>query len=182
MQISKLYWALAAAAALSIASTTGIGAERPAGANGMSTKDRQFISKAAQAGHAEVAAGKLAASQASRDDVKKFGQQMVDDHGKANDELTKIAQAKGITPPAEPDAAHQRLATRLQSAKAAGFDRLYVREAGVKDHKAAVALFTDEAKNGKDAELKAFAEKNLPTIKEHQKMAQDLARSAGKQR
>jgi putative membrane protein len=107
---------------------------------------------------------------------------MVDDHGKANDELARIAQGKGVTPPAEPDAAHQRLAARLQAAKGGEFDRLYVSEAGVKDHKAAAALFTDQAKNGKDAELKAFAEKTLPTIKEHEKMAQELARSAGKQR
>ncbi|HEV7822938.1 MAG TPA: DUF4142 domain-containing protein [Burkholderiales bacterium] len=181
MQVLKLYCAVAAAM-LSIASMPGFGADRTAGGNSLSSKDRQFISKAAQAGHAEVAAGKLAASQASSDEVKKFGQHMVDDHGKANEELARIAQAKGITPPAGPDAAHQRLATRLQAAKAAEFDRLYVSEAGVKDHKAAVALFTDQAKNGKDAELKAFAEKTLPTIKEHQKMAQDLARSAGKSR
>jgi putative membrane protein len=145
-------------------------------ADALSSKDKQFIAKAAQAGHAEVAAGKIANSKSTNDEVKKFGDQMVQDHGKANDELGAIAKTKGITPPSEPDAAHKKLASQLEKAKPGEFDKLYVREAGVKDHKAAVALFTDESKNGKDAELKAFAQKTLSTIQHHYEMAQDLAK------
>src|SRR4051794_40796246 len=60
----------------------------------LSAQDRNFATKAAQAGLAEVAAGKLAASNGGSDAVKKFGEQMVQDHGKANDQLKQIAQAK----------------------------------------------------------------------------------------
>jgi len=55
-----------------------------------------------------------------------------------------------------------------------------VAEAGVKDHKAAVDLFNGEAKNGKNTEMKAFAQKTLPTIKEHYQMAQDLNKAVKK--
>jgi putative membrane protein len=36
------------------------------------------------------------------------------------------------------------------------------------------SLFEREAKSGKDAELKAFAEKTLPTLKDHLSMVRDL--------
>jgi putative membrane protein len=136
--------------------------------------------KAAQAGLAEVAAGKLAASNAANAEVKKFGEHMAQDHAKANDELMQIAQSKSLALPAEPDRSHRRFAKQLQSLPGDKFDRTYMREAGIKDHKAAYALFSNEAKKGKDPELRAFAQKTLPDIQEHLKMAQDLAQLSGR--
>ena len=46
---------------------------------------------------AEVELGKLATQKASSEDVKKFGQRMVDDHTKANDQLKQIAGNKDDT-------------------------------------------------------------------------------------
>jgi putative membrane protein len=146
----------------------------------LSAKDKEFVTKATQAGLAEVAAGQMAESKSSNAQVKQFGEQMVQDHSKAGDELKSIAQAKGITPPDATDPAHRKLAAKLDAASADKFDRLYVKQAGVNDHKAAVKLFTDEANHGKDPDLKAFAQKTLPTIQGHYRMAQDLAQNVGK--
>ena len=96
----------------------------------LSSTDKAFMEKAARAGHAEVAAGKLASGKAMNDQVKKFGERMVQDHGKAGDELKKIAQGKDIKLPEEPDSAHKKLVAKLESSKGADFDRLYVAEAG----------------------------------------------------
>jgi putative membrane protein len=154
----------------------------PAPAKAQDTKaavpasDQQFALKAALAGHAEVAAGKLAQSRGTAD-VQKFGAQMVEDHSKAGAELKQIADAKGMKLPDGPDAAQKALGARLERLQGPEFDHFYVQEAGVKDHKAAVDLFSAEANNGKDPELKAFAAKTLPTIKHHYQMAQDLAKS-----
>lgn len=65
----------------------------------MKSADTHFAMKAAQGGMAEVKMGQLAADKASSPDVKAFGQQMVDDHTKANDQLKSIAQEQGITLP-----------------------------------------------------------------------------------
>ncbi len=51
--------------------------DRAKGDAALSTKGKQFMMKAAQAGHAEVETGKLAATNAGSDDVKKFAQRMV---------------------------------------------------------------------------------------------------------
>jgi putative membrane protein len=77
--------------------------------------------------------------------------------------------------PTKPDAAHQQLTKRLETMKGTDFDRLYIEEAGIKDHKDAVDLFTRQANSGQDADLKAFAAKTLPTIKHHLEMVQGIA-------
>jgi len=47
----------------------------------------------------EVEFGKLATEKAASPQVKQFGQRMIDDHSKANDELKGIACSQGIQVP-----------------------------------------------------------------------------------
>src|SRR5205807_9610068 len=81
--------------------------ENQGSANRLAGADQTFVMKAAQGGMAEVKLGQLAKDHASSNAVKQFGQQMVDDHGKANDELKSLASQKGITLPGDIDAKHQ---------------------------------------------------------------------------
>jgi putative membrane protein len=53
------------------------------------------------------------------------------------------------------------------------FDKAFI-DAAVKDHQKAIELFQNEADRGTDTQLKAFAKKTLPTLREHLKQAQDL--------
>src|SRR3954471_11179493 len=75
--------------------------------------DQAWVMNVAKDGMAEVELGRLAADKASNADVKKFGQRMVDDHTKANDELKMIASSKNITLPTAVDAKHKATADRL---------------------------------------------------------------------
>lgn len=65
----------------------------------MPTTAREFVTHAGQDGMAEVALGKIAVERAQDADVKQFAQKMVDDHSKANQELTSLARSKGIAAP-----------------------------------------------------------------------------------
>jgi putative membrane protein len=132
--------------------------------------DREFVMQAAMAGMAEVQAGELAAKKADSAEVKRFGQKMVDDHGAANAELMKIASDKGVTPPSSLDKAHRAAMDALQKTSGDAFDRTYMQRQ-VADHQKAIALYERQAKSGRDAELRQFAEKQLPTLREHLKMA-----------
>jgi len=139
--------------------------------------DQHFVTDAAVGGMAEVELGKLAADKAANADVKKFGQRMADDHGKANDELKSLAQSRQITLPSAIDAKHKATIDRLSKLSGEAFDRAYVEEM-LKDHQKDVAAFRTESKSGKDPEVKAWAGKMLPTLEEHLKMVQDLNRTA----
>ena len=140
--------------------------------------DEAFVTKAAKGGIAEVELGKLATQKASADNVKQFGQRMVDDHSKANDELKGIVENKGITLPDTPQGVQKTELDSLKSKKGAAFDKAYA-AANVKGHQDAVRLFTTASKSAKDPEIKAFAEKTLPTLKHHLEMAESIQKSVG---
>jgi len=138
-----------------------------------SNPDHMFVMEAAQGGMAEVALGRLASEKASSERVKQFGQRMVADHSKANDELKSLAQAKNISLPADVGAKHKATEERLSKMSGAAFDRAYIQEM-VADHKKDVGDFRKEAQSGKDSEVKTWAAKTLPTLEEHSKMVQDI--------
>jgi putative membrane protein len=143
------------------------------GAANLNTRDRNFVMEAAMGGMAEVELGKLATQKATSDAVKQFGQKMVDDHSAANSELTQLAAAKGITLPTELDAKHRADITRLSKLSGAAFDGAYSK-AMLDDHVKDVAAFEKESTSGTDPEVKAFATKTLPTLKQHLEMARSL--------
>lgn len=142
---------------------------------GKATADHHFVMDVATVNTAEVELGKLATDKASNDQVKKFGQRMVDDHTKAGDELKTLAQQKNITLPTDLDAKHKAVRDRLTKLSGEGFDRAYMQEM-VSGHRQAVMKFRTAAKSGKDPEIKEWAAKTLPTIEEHLKQAQGIAR------
>jgi len=136
-------------------------------------KSMQFAKEAAIGGMAEVELGKLAKDKGSSDAVKQFGQRMVDDHSKANDELKSVAKQKNIDLPTSLDAKHQAVVDRLSKLSGAEFDRAYSSEM-LKDHEQDVKEFQKEANSGIDPDMKNFASKTLPTLQEHLKMAKDM--------
>jgi putative membrane protein len=138
------------------------------GATGIAVdaNDSKFATDAANAGLAEVAMGKLASEKATNPQVKEFGNMMVMDHTKANEELMAIAKTKNITLPVAPDEEHQKKAADIGAKTGKDFDKAYV-DAMVDGHKKVASMLEDASKNCKDADLMAFATKTLPTVKAH---------------
>lgn len=132
----------------------------------MKSADTTFAMKAAQGGMAEVKLGQLAADKAANPDVKAFGQQMVDDHTKANDDLKATAEKEGMTVPTDLDAKHQAMYDKLNKLSGPAFDHAYVNDM-IKDHEQDVKEFQKEANNGKDPQMKEFASRTLPVIQGH---------------
>ena len=139
----------------------------------LSTKDKNFIMEAGIGGMEEVELGRLATQKGSSDAVKQFGQKMVDDHSKANDELTQLAKSKGINVPAELDAKHKADVEKFSKLSGAAFDKAYSK-AMLDDHNKDVAAFERQSLSGTDPDLKAFAAKTLPTLKTHLELAKAL--------
>lgn len=140
-------------------------------ASTVSSSDRKFMEKAAQGGMAEVQLGKLATQKAESDQVKQFGQRMVDDHTKADQQLKQLASTKGVTLPTSLDKTSQHEYDKLSKLSGAQFDREYMDQM-VSDHKKDISEFKSEAKKAKDADVKQFASSTLPTLEEHLNLAQ----------
>lgn len=135
-----------------------------------------FVTKAGNGGLFEVESSKLALQKAQRADVKTFAQKMVDDHGKANQELAAEAQKAGVQAPAKLDARHQQRLDKLSAANGPGFDEAYL-GAQRSAHRDAVSLFQAYARTGDNADLKQFASRTLPVIQEHERMLKQTGKA-----
>jgi putative membrane protein len=105
---------------------------------------------------------------------------MAADHGKAGQELSQLAQQKGLRADAK-DAAHERLRSRLQKLSGEAFDKAYVKEM-VKDHEQDVREFRRMSQKASDADVKAFAAKTLPTLEDHLRAVKDLDKQVNARR
>lgn len=131
--------------------------------------DADFAVTAANGGMAEVALGQLAQQKATSPDVKAFGAKMITDHTKANNQMMALAKQKNITLPAAIGNDEQKIMDDLSKKTGKDFDKAYVK-AMVDDHDKDVKEFEKESKDGKDADVKAFATATLPVLKMHQTM------------
>lgn len=138
--------------------------------------DREFAAKAAHDGAEEVVLGRLATEQGQSQAVKTFGQHMVDDHTRAGEELKAAAQKDGIDLPGDTGTKAPG-SERLAKLHGADFDRAYAKQM-VQDHEKAVALFRQQAQSDGQSNVKAFAQKTLPTLEKHLRMARELPAQA----
>jgi putative membrane protein len=144
--------------------------DRTANSN-LDKQDRDFVREAAKAGMAEIEEGRMALQHAQSPDVQAFAKKMIDDHTQINDKLKAIAQQKSTQVPSDTDKSEKQAAQKLEKSK--NFDRDYIK-AQVREHEKAVKLFEKEARDGKDNDLKQFAQQTVPILQQHLQMAKDL--------
>ena len=134
-------------------------------------RDAEFLKKAAAHGMAEVQLAQMARDKAMREEVKEFAERMVADHTSANDEVKSLASSNGVELPAGPDGRHEKAMKKLEGLAGGDFDREYMRHM-VKDHKADLKAFREEAKARQPNGVTEFAARTEPVIFEHLRMAQ----------
>lgn len=166
---------------------SGSGSSTAAGVAGVTTAgeastqlaaaDAKFVRTAAQSGMAEVRMGQLLSEASQSKALRDFGQRLIKDHTKANQELIQIAATKGVSAPSQPAEKHEKMLEELSKMKGAEFDRAAQKHA-VMHHQEDVQLFQKASESLQDPELKAFAQKTLPVLKQHLEMAKGLDISA----
>lgn len=148
-------------------------ASTPIQAAPASAVDQSFVTQASQGGLAEIALGKVGETKGTEAAVKVFGQTMVVEHGNANTQLHELAAAKGVTLPDAPTPADQKATTQIAGLSSDAFNSRYAAKM-IADHKKTIALFEQEARAGRDPELKAFATEHLAGLRHHLAMAEQL--------
>ena len=133
----------------------------------------EFMTQAASSGMLEVEAGRLAQEKGQSQEVKNYGQMMVTDHTKANDQLKTLAAQQNITLPDSMSQQHMDQLQSLRDKSGAEFDQEYA-DLMVSSHEEAVSLFEDASDNLEDAEVKGFATTTLPTLQQHLEHANQL--------
>jgi putative membrane protein len=167
----------------------------------LSRMDEKFVKDAAMGGMMEVHMGKLGVQKAQNEQVKTYAQRLIDDHTQANTELKQLASQKGITLPDDKFASssdtssdaertkvresesgehkeHHAALKKLEGMSGTEFDREFVRMA-VKDHEKDVKEFEKASQKAEDSDLKAFAQKTAPVLREHLQQARALQAQVG---
>ena len=157
---------------------TGSQTAKPTGQsdmNQMGDREEDFLKDVAQGSQVEIESSTLAATKAQNAEVKAFAQKLVDDHTKAGKELDALVKNKHADwPPDDPKFKEKKQKHEsLQTLTGAEFDKEYLEDM-ISDHEATIARFARYSLNAKDAQIKAFAEKMQPELREHLKMARDL--------
>jgi len=140
----------------------------------LSSGDEKALKDMAQANINEIAAAKIALNKAESSDVKAFAQKMVDDHGDALTKVQTVAKQKDVTLPTEPDAQHKAMADKLEKESGDAFDKMYMENAGTKNHKMVLSKLQSDAKNIKDPDVKALADAHTPVVEQHLKSAEQM--------
>jgi putative membrane protein len=135
--------------------------------------DARFVHDAVMGNLMEIKLGKLALENAHSDGVRKFGEHLVADHQKANEELLAIAQSKGIAVPSALDDRHTKDFGRMAHLIGEDFDKKFIKNM-VSDHEKDIKMFQREASKGTDVEIKQFASATLPKLRKHLAFAKSL--------
>ncbi len=141
-------------------------ANKPMGTVAVDQSTSEFMTKVADVNMAEVKLGQMAQDKGTNQRVKDFGAMMVKDHTAAGNELKSLAGQKNVTLPQTVSNDHQKKADDLNKKSGADFDKAYI-SAMVDGHQSTINDFEKASKNTKDADVKAWADKTLPTLRMH---------------
>lgn len=128
--------------------------------------DSDFLTKAASGDMMEVELGRYVAEHGVTPEAKQFGQKMVTDHTKSTAELKALAARKNITLPATLGDDKRDLVQDVTEKKGVDLDKEYLKQM-LKDHQEDVEEYTEASVKASDPNIKAFATKNVPILKEH---------------
>jgi len=133
----------------------------------------EFVTKVAISDMMEIQSSQLALDRQPDADTKPFAQRMITDHQQTSKELKALVEGGKVKAPLPTglDAEHQKKLDELKAKSGKEFDRAMQLQA----HEEAVALFSDYARNGDNPDLKAWAAKTLPHLREHLEMAKKLS-------
>jgi putative membrane protein len=142
-----------------------------------SMQDKSFVYNALQGGMAEVQLGDMAAQKGTSEDVKQFGQKMVSDHTKLNNQMKKVAQQLGVTPPKKMTKKDQELLAQLGNMDSGPeFDNAYI-EAMVKDHKKDNEDFRNAIADSQNPSVKQAAQQGDDVIMQHLQLINQIAKN-----
>lgn len=138
-----------------------------AAAGVLTESSREFLLAAATDGVLELEASKLAESRAQTEQVKKFAHMMVEHHGKANEELAKLAKSMNIDVPKALDENGQDKLDELRVESGRGFDEEYM-DLMIDEHQRVIRNFERESERSDDPQqVRSWASQTLPTLRSH---------------
>ncbi len=145
----------------------------------ISSTDKSFIKGAYEGGLTEVQMGEMGLRKTTNPEIKAYSERLIKEHATTNRELKSLADSKQVEVPANPGYMDMGKMKMLDTKSGADFDKAFV-DGMVTDHQKDIKAFEKAATEGKDPDVKAFANKMLPTLKKHLTEAEAVQQKLGK--
>jgi putative membrane protein len=139
--------------------------------------DRDFIRHVEYGLRRETANSQLVAAKADRGALREFAQRVVATQEEIGRELSRLAEKRKVKLATTADG--QRPVQTQLDPRAANFEQVYL-QLMTQDHQRAVRLFSDAAEHSNDADVRAFARKFLPVLRQHLEHAQQTQAAAAR--
>lgn len=139
-------------------------------------QDKSFLRKATEGNMAEIQLGQLAQQKASSQDVRQFGEKMVQDHEQLNQQLTPIAQQQGVRPPKGLSKKDEATMKKLENLSGQQFDHAYIKTM-LKDHEKDLSEFRETANRTQNPQLKDAAQHGAQVIESHLQDIKQIAKN-----
>jgi putative membrane protein len=136
----------------------------------------RFIEEAIRSNIAEIKMGELAEQRGRSPEVREFAHTLIEDHTQALQKASELAKSFRVIPPTEPTAAAIRHHEALSKLQGEEFDRAFA-DHMVMAHQAAIADFSEQARNAPRPEIMELAKETLPTLQKHLATAESLQRT-----
>lgn len=144
------------------------------GGNDDATESETFAREAAYSNMAEIEMGELATQYGDTAFVREFGELMIVEHEKAQDELDSLADELDLDLPNTLKEEHQLLWDSLSILSGHTFDSAYI-QSQIRAHTATANMFIAFIDTSDDVNLKAYANKYLPAVQLHLQKADSIA-------
>jgi putative membrane protein len=138
---------------------------------------KSFIKQAFRDNQTEIDLAAIGAAKAQNADLKALCEQLQKDHREANQELQSIAQKYGVAE--EQTTRSEREVNKFEKETSGPeFDKQFATEM-LKSHRKGIAKFENAAAKLQEADVKQYAEKMLPKLREHFQQTEKVARAVG---
>jgi putative membrane protein len=136
--------------------------------------DQMFVRETMEGDNAQVAMSQLAQQKSQSDDVKQFGQKMVQIHTQLNEQLQPAAKQLGVDEPKGPSKKGKQEIAKLEALTGPDFDSEYI-QAMAKQQQHDLKEFKDEASSGQNQNIQQAAKQDEPILSEHYQVLEKLA-------
>jgi putative membrane protein len=136
--------------------------------------DQSFVRETMEGDNAQVAMSQLAQQKSTSDDVKQFGQKMVQIHTELNQQLQPAAKQLGVDEPKGPSKKQKQEIAKLETLSGPDFDSAYI-QAMAKQQQHDLKQFKDEATAGQSPGVQMAAKQDAPILEQHYQVLEKLA-------
>jgi len=139
----------------------------------LTNEDKRFVRSVAFSSLVEMEAGKLSLKKAGDSSVKNFSRLLVSDHKQLVKDLKDVVAQRDVEFPTMLDDVRKNKIARLSTKSGRAFEMAFIKLI-VDDYTSSLRLFDEAGAHAKDVHIQSFANKNIPIIREHLRIANQL--------